>query len=200
MSGFCTRGALACLTTWQLLPAPEVRRLRVGRSEASRIGWQLRVRRHSTCYGCGTAVAQVTSNVYIDRKEVDDVLGGEDAWKNADRTDGGARALPFISSSLCAIVRECTVHLWLRLICLHMRHVNRSAPAHSYGLLAFLAASCPKCSYHRAYYQQLQIRSADEPMTTFYKRTWPRLRSRTDSGRYSMPCQTLATGKKRGSR
>uniref|UniRef100_A0A7S4B280 DNA-directed RNA polymerase subunit n=1 Tax=Chrysotila carterae TaxID=13221 RepID=A0A7S4B280_CHRCT len=62
---------------------------------------------------------KVTSNVYIDRKEVDDVLGGEDAWKNADRTD----------------------------------------------------ASCPKCSYHRAYYQQLQIRSADEPMTTFYKCT-----------------------------
>ena len=30
-------------------------------------------------------------------------------------------------------------------------------------------ATCPKCEAHRAYYQQLQIRSADAPMTTFYR-------------------------------
>lgn len=28
---------------------------------------------------------------------------------------------------------------------------------------------CPKCSHSRAYFMQIQTRSADEPMTTFYK-------------------------------
>jgi DNA-directed RNA polymerase III subunit RPC11 len=28
---------------------------------------------------------------------------------------------------------------------------------------------CPKCFYPRAYFMQIQTRSADEPMTTFYK-------------------------------
>ncbi|KXS18190.1 hypothetical protein M427DRAFT_96347 [Gonapodya prolifera JEL478] len=30
-------------------------------------------------------------------------------------------------------------------------------------------AQCPKCQHHRAYFMQIQTRSADEPMTTFYK-------------------------------
>ncbi|CAF3636119.1 unnamed protein product [Adineta steineri] len=29
--------------------------------------------------------------------------------------------------------------------------------------------TCPKCAYTKAYFMQLQTRSADEPMTTFYK-------------------------------
>lgn len=28
---------------------------------------------------------------------------------------------------------------------------------------------CPKCAHPRAYFMQIQTRSADEPMTTFYK-------------------------------
>lgn len=32
-------------------------------------------------------------------------------------------------------------------------------------------AECPKCSNGTAYYMALQTRSADEPMTTFYKCT-----------------------------
>ncbi|KAI0715644.1 hypothetical protein K466DRAFT_381307 [Polyporus arcularius HHB13444] len=32
-------------------------------------------------------------------------------------------------------------------------------------------ATCPKCDNGRAYFYQLQIRSADEPMTTFYRCT-----------------------------
>lgn len=28
---------------------------------------------------------------------------------------------------------------------------------------------CPKCEHPRAYFMQLQTRSADEPMTTFYR-------------------------------
>lgn len=59
----------------------------------------------------------VEENVPIDKKVVDDVLGGEDAWKNVDQTD----------------------------------------------------TRCPTCNHLRAYYMQVQIRSADEPMTTFYK-------------------------------
>lgn len=55
----------------------------------------------------------------LKRKKVDDVLGGEDAWKNVDQTD----------------------------------------------------AQCPHCGNTRAYYLQVQIRSADEPMTTFYRCT-----------------------------
>jgi len=31
------------------------------------------------------------------------------------------------------------------------------------------AERCPKCSHSRAYFMQIQTRSADEPMTTFYK-------------------------------
>ena len=49
--------------------------------------------------------------------EVDDVLGGDDAWKNVDKT----------------------------------------------------AATCPKCDHGQAYFMQIQIRSADEPMSTFFK-------------------------------
>jgi len=31
------------------------------------------------------------------------------------------------------------------------------------------SAVCPKCSYQEAYFMQMQIRSADEPMSVFYK-------------------------------
>ncbi|PKI82520.1 hypothetical protein MVES1_003799 [Malassezia vespertilionis] len=54
---------------------------------------------------------QVTSRMRLERKQVDDVMDGEDSWKNVDNTE----------------------------------------------------ATCPKCDNARAYYMQLQIRSADEP-------------------------------------
>ncbi|KAI9737496.1 MAG: RNA polymerase III C11 subunit [Cirrosporium novae-zelandiae] len=56
---------------------------------------------------------------YLTRKEKDDVIGGEDQWKNADEA----------------------------------------------------AAQCAddECDGDRAFFYQIQIRSADEPMTTFYK-------------------------------
>ncbi|KAI4158964.1 MAG: hypothetical protein LQ342_006998 [Letrouitia transgressa] len=55
------------------------------------------------------------------RKEVEDVIGGKDAWANVDKTD----------------------------------------------------AQCPRegCDGSEAFFYQVQIRSADEPMTTFYKCT-----------------------------
>jgi DNA-directed RNA polymerase III subunit RPC11 len=57
----------------------------------------------------------------MERKQIDDVLGGKGAWDNVDQT----------------------------------------------------AARCPtnSCEGYKAYFYQLQIRSADEPMTTFYKCT-----------------------------
>ena len=33
----------------------------------------------------------------------------------------------------------------------------------------FIVARCPYCEHDVAYFQQIQIRSADEPMTTFYR-------------------------------
>jgi DNA-directed RNA polymerase subunit M/transcription elongation factor TFIIS len=57
---------------------------------------------------------QMTSRTKLKRKQVDDVLGGDEMWKHADAT----------------------------------------------------AASCERCNHGQAYFYQLQIRSADEPMTT----------------------------------
>ena len=53
----------------------------------------------------------------FDKKEVDSIFGGKEAWENVSKTD----------------------------------------------------ISCPKCSFDKAYFKQIQIRSADEPSTLFYK-------------------------------
>ena len=76
---------------------------------------------------------QMTSRMRLKRKQVDDVLGGDEMWAHADRTqgmisfttDGGGNSLP-----------------------------------------SFYLASCDKCNFNSAFFYQLQIRSADEPMTT----------------------------------
>ncbi|CAI5470677.1 unnamed protein product [Closterium sp. Yama58-4] len=60
---------------------------------------------------------KISRRQLVVQKEVDDVLGGEDAWKNVDKTE----------------------------------------------------ASCPKCGHSQAFFMQIQTRSADEPMTLFYK-------------------------------
>lgn len=44
-----------------------------------------------------------------------------------------------------------------------------SLPSDSCVLALRSAANCPKCGHNEAYFMQLQIRSADEPMTTFFK-------------------------------
>ncbi|KAG9392676.1 DNA-directed RNA polymerase, subunit C11/M/9 [Carpediemonas membranifera] len=59
----------------------------------------------------------ITRNALLQKKRVDDVFGGKDAWKNAQQTE----------------------------------------------------TKCPKCEHNKAYFMQLQIRSADEPMTTFLR-------------------------------
>ena len=62
------------------------------------------------------------NKMQLERKEVDDVLGGAEAWKNVDNTE---------------------------VQCININY----------------------CKNNRAYFKQIQIRSADEPMTTFYKCT-----------------------------
>ncbi|KAA0146626.1 hypothetical protein FNF27_03305 [Cafeteria roenbergensis] len=71
----------------------------------------------TTCPYIQRVTTKITKSITLERKTVDDVLGGAAAWENVDQTD----------------------------------------------------ALCPACGHRRAYFMQLQIRSADEPMTTFYK-------------------------------
>lgn len=71
-----------------------------------------------TCPYVYDITTTIRSEVKTAKKEVDDVLGGEDAWKNVDKT--------YISG-------------------------------------------CPKCDHDMAYFMQIQIRSADEPMSAFFK-------------------------------
>lgn len=67
----------------------------------------------------------------LKRKQVDDVLGGDEMWAHADRTQG-------------------------------MAGLTRG----KFLTLSFQLASCDKCNFNSAFFYQLQIRSADEPMTT----------------------------------
>ncbi|CAM9818245.1 unnamed protein product [Phaeothamnion confervicola] len=60
---------------------------------------------------------KITLDTPLKRKTTDDILGGEAAWINVDKTE----------------------------------------------------AVCPACMHKQAYFMQRQLRSADEPMTTFYR-------------------------------
>jgi len=75
----------------------------------------------------------MTSSTLLKRKQVDDVLGGADAWKNVDQTQG-------LFVKLTVFCGNCV-------------------------------ALCDQCGNRTAYFMQVQIRSADEPMSTFYKCT-----------------------------
>jgi Transcription factor S-II (TFIIS) len=90
----------------------------------------------------GWGVVQIVRKVLLVRKQVDDILGGADAWKNVDQTDGTHGP---------ALFHHATV----------LTHYVWRAFDH--------AARCPHCAHERAYFLQLQTRSADEPMTNFYK-------------------------------
>ena len=59
----------------------------------------------------------MSKHLTLERKQVDDVLGGADAWENVDKT----------------------MITWV------------------------------KCKHGEAYFKQIQIRSADEPSTIFYR-------------------------------
>ena len=59
----------------------------------------------------------ITTNVLLQKKQVDDVLGAEDEWRGAPET----------------------------------------------------GAVCEKCGHGKAYFMEVQIRSADEPSTQFFR-------------------------------
>ena len=42
------------------------------------------------------SAAQLSTAVPLKKKEVDDVLGGEDAWKNVAKTNGAPHACPAV--------------------------------------------------------------------------------------------------------
>ena len=73
--------------------------------------------RCQTCRYMNEITQTFSSLVQTKKKGVDDVLGGDEAWKDVDKT----------------------------------------------------ASVCPYCSHGEAYFLQIQIRSADEPMSTFYR-------------------------------
>lgn len=76
------------------------------------------------------------------RKEVEDIMGGKGSWDNVDKTNG---------------------------IYLGTRHKSDEPDL---GLvLTGVIVQCPneRCNNNEAFFYLLQIRSADEPMTAFYK-------------------------------
>ena len=76
------------------------------------------------------------------RKEVEDIMGGKGSWDNVDKTNG--------------------IYLGTR----------RKPDEPNLGLvLTSVIVQCPneRCNNNEAFFYLLQIRSADEPMTAFYK-------------------------------
>jgi hypothetical protein len=144
---------------------------------------------------------QITKHAKLEKKEVDDVLGGEEAWKNVQKTDGRLRsccevrimavqrayaaagmkslllmlmsssslchAASAIATELCRISREAwKLHVdgnghFLKLL--------KFADLSVLVLMLLSAVTCPNCSAGQAYFMEVQIRSADEPATIFYK-------------------------------
>eukprot|EP00775_Hariotina_reticulata_P009619 gene9619-9780_t len=70
-----------------------------------------------TCPYIYKITKKISKSAKLERKQVDDVLGGEEAWKNVSKTE----------------------------------------------------TTCPACTYDKAYFMEVQTRSADEPMTIFFK-------------------------------
>jgi DNA-directed RNA polymerase subunit M/transcription elongation factor TFIIS len=77
--------------------------------------------RLSSSYSLCARGWQMAKEHELQRRNVEDVLGGAEAWANADRTQ----------------------------------------------------ISCPECGHDKAYFMQVQIRSAEEPLTVFYKCSKP---------------------------
>lgn len=104
-----------------------------------------------------------SARVELTRKKVDDVLGGEDAWKNVDSTDGNALD-----------IRRRIIIINVFILYIDYIHIIFTLyPVLSHYLTLYphpiLLATCPKCENSRAYFMQIQIRSADEPSSIFYK-------------------------------
>ena len=105
--------------------------------------------RHS--FKCRTCPYEfIVDNEYYNRrmsrvKQVDDIMGGSAAWQNVDQTTG-----TFPSPLVVVSTLSLTISYVSKLIVVPM-------------------CVSKQCGATKAYYRQMQIRSADEPMTTFYK-------------------------------
>ena len=89
-----------------------------------------------------TLTKKVSHELPLKKKVVDDILGGAAAWETAERT-----------SSLFLLIIKASPLFFLLI------HV----------FFFCIAVVCEKCGHHEAFFMQIQIRSADEPMTTFYR-------------------------------
>lgn len=92
------------------------------------------------------------------QKEVEDVLGGADSWKNVDKTEGELDSFGCVLPP--AQKRQADIQT-----------KTLSIPCICGMLITTNTVNCKeeKCDNRSAYFRQVQIRSADEPMTTFYK-------------------------------
>lgn len=96
---------------------------------------------------------QLTKAARLKRKEKDDVLGGADEWKNVAQSEGATTCM--------------WVGAWHPPTTPHRPSVSRGRPPPPRTIPD--AATCPKCQHDKAYYKELQTRSADEPATLFFK-------------------------------
>lgn len=62
---------------------------------------------------------QISNKLKLKKKEVDDVLGGEDAWKNVDRTQG---KFPVLGLLPCSWLLNCNnLHVSILFISMHSK-------------------------------------------------------------------------------
>ncbi|KAG8231630.1 hypothetical protein J437_LFUL011471 [Ladona fulva] len=81
---------------------------------------------------------------------------------NSLRIEEGSNSLRYFCSS-CPYIYNITEKFSRRL------YTKPKARAEAWANVDSTEETCPKCSNSRAFFMQIQTRSADEPMTTFYK-------------------------------
>jgi len=91
--------------------------------------------------------SEISFPLALQRKQVDDVLGGAEAWENVDKTQG-----TFLSDAARWITRTGRFLL--------SEHTSLTHTCTDLPLASLVI--CPKCGCDYAYFMQIQTRSADE--------------------------------------